>query len=242
MKKFTSFSQYPSANGKYFYTKFFKLHHIDAEYVPLAATVNNIHARISQSVDSGIAGISISMPFKEQIVSSLDWADPAVIDYNSCNTIVVRDYQTFGYNTDIAGVIHVCKYLYPGPVSILGDGVMAKMFHKYLSSTNTTINMYSRKLKNWHDRHDDTSSVINCTGIGTIDSESPLDNVLHRKVVVDLAIKKKKLHQQCVNSNVMYISGIEFYKYQFLKQYSLYTDYEANELDFDKAECEKDGD
>jgi shikimate 5-dehydrogenase len=240
MKQFVSFSKYPSNNGKYFYTNFFKLHNINADYNPLAATEDNILDMIKHAASQKVVGISISMPFKQKVLAILDYAETDVIKYNSCNTIVVVDNKLHGYNTDIEGVIRTSTKIQSKSVAILGDGSMANMYSKYLSNSDITINMYSRRLQNWDDRHDDNAEVvINCTGIGTVDDESPLLSLKNKKLVIDLAIKKKKLYKQCLNNDIDYISGLEFYKHQFFKQFMLYTGVLVNELEFDKIEAEK---
>lgn len=237
MKQFVSFSKYPSNNGKYFYTNFFKLHNINAEYNPLAATEDNILDMIKHAVSQEVLGISISMPFKQKVITMLDYAETDVIKYNSCNTIVVVDSKLHGYNTDIQGVIKTCSYVNFSSVDILGDGAIASMYYKYLLDKNITINMYSRKLKNWDKRNIGTGdAVINCTGVGTINDESPLDTLETRKLVIDLAIKKKELYKQCLQKGIKYISGMEFYKHQFFTQYKLYTGLEVSSSDFDQIE------
>lgn len=237
MKQFVSFSKYPSNNGRYFYTNFFKLHNINADYNPLAATEDNILDMIKHAASQKVVGISISMPFKQKVLAILDYAETNVIKYNSCNTIVVVDNKLHGYNTDIQGVIKTCSYTDSTSIDILGDGAMASMYYKYLLDKNITINMYSRKLRNWDNRNSSTSDVvINCTGVGTINDETPLDTVENRKLVIDLAIKKKELYKQCLQKGIKYISGIEFYKYQFLAQYMLYTELEVSSSDFDQIE------
>lgn len=237
MKQFVSFSKYPSNNGRYFYTNLFKLHNIDAKYTPLTANEDNIFDLIKTAVDQKVSGISISMPFKQQVISLLDYAHSDVIAYNSCNTIVVVNSKLHGYNTDIQGVISTCSYIESDSVDILGDGAMGTMFYKYLLGRNITINMYSRKLENWYKRNTSASSVvINCTGIGTTNDDSPLETLENRKLVIDLAIKKKKLYQQCLLNNVKYISGIDFYKQQFFTQYKLYTGLDVSNSEFDQIE------
>jgi shikimate dehydrogenase len=240
MKQFVSFSKYPSNNGKYFYTNFFKLYNINAEYNPLAATEDNILDMIKHAVSQKVTGISISMPFKQKVIPMLDYAETDVIKYNSCNTIVIRDNKLHGYNTDIEGITNASNYITYQSVAILGDGAMGTMFAKHLSTTtDCTINMYSRKLQNWDKRHDDTDVVINCTSFGTANIDSPLNSITNKKLVIDLAIKKHGLHQQCIEENIRYVSGSEFYKHQFLKQFMLYTGVLVNELEFDKIEAEK---
>jgi shikimate dehydrogenase len=239
MKRFISLSKFPSSNGKYFYTNFFKLYNIEAEYVPLPAADENFEDQIRIAIDSGVSGISVSMPFKHQASFILDYTDSSVSNYNSCNTIVIKDKKLHGYNTDIEGVIQTCTKIQSKSVAILGDGSMANMYSKYLSNRDITINMYSRRLQNWDKRHDDAEVVINCTGIGTVDDESPMISLNNTKLVIDLAIKKKKLYKQCLTNDIEYVSGSEFYKHQFLKQFMLYTGVIVNELKFDKIEAEK---
>lgn len=237
MKQFISFSKYPSNNGKYFYTNFFKLHGINAEYTPLSATENTIFNLIKTAVKQGVSGISISMPFKQKVLAILDYAETDVIKYNSCNTIVVVDNKLHGYNTDIQGVIKTCSYIDSSSFDILGDGAMASMYYRYLLDKNNTINMYSRKLKNWNKRNSSTGEVvINCTGVGTVNDESPLETLDNKKLVIDLAIKKKELYKQCLQKRINYISGMEFYKHQFFTQYKLYTGLDVSSSDFDQIE------
>jgi shikimate 5-dehydrogenase len=180
------------------------------------------------------------MPFKQQASLMLNYCDFSVSNYNSCNTIVIKDKKLYGYNTDIEGVIQTSTKIQSKSVAILGDGAMANMYSKYLSNRDITINMYSRRLQNWDDRHDDNAEVvINCTGIGTVDDESPLLSLKNKKLVIDLAVKKKKLYRQCITDNIAYISGSMFYKHQFFKQFMLYTGVSVNELEFDKIEAKK---
>jgi shikimate 5-dehydrogenase len=133
MKRFISLSKYPSSNGKYFYTNFFKLYNIEAEYVPLPATDENFEDQISTSIDLGVSGISVSMPFKQQASLILDYCDSSVSDYNSCNTIVIKDKKLYGYNTDLGGVIQTSTKIQSKSVAILGDGSMANIYPTEIS-------------------------------------------------------------------------------------------------------------
>jgi shikimate 5-dehydrogenase len=226
MKKYVSISQFPGRQGQYFYTEFFKVNGIAAEYVPLAATIDTFQETLEQS--RNCSGISVSMPFKQKVIKYLDHQDSSVSEYDSCNTIVVADGKFFGYNTDLAGVEDVCKHInHDDKILVLGNGCIGKMFLKYL-----TINKYqkviaiSRSLGNWNERHQPCNVIINCTAIGTVDSSSPLEQLSNQTaLVVDLAIKPGQLAQQA--NQITYISGQKFYQYQFMKQYKLYTGFEV---------------
>jgi shikimate dehydrogenase len=227
MKKYVSISQFPGRQGQYFYTEFFKIDGIAAEYVPLAATVDTFQDTLEQS--RNCSGISISMPFKQKVIKYLDHQDPSVSEYDSCNTIVVAAGKFVGYNTDLAGVEGVCKHInHNDKILVLGNGCIGKMFLRHLA-----VNKYqrviaiSRSLGNWSDRHQSCDVIINCTAIGTVDNTSPLEYLSNQTTsVIDLAVKPGQLAQQA--DQITYISGQEFYQYQFMKQYKLYTGLEVD--------------
>lgn len=217
MKQFWSLSQYPGKTGEHFYNSAFKQFDIDANYraIQCDRMPSDLHVL-------NISGFSISMPYKKQVIELLDDMHPYVYLYSSCNTIVNIDNKLIGYNTDYNGAIGVIKQiqlLTNQPISILGDGAMGNMFKAMLPDST----VYSNKLGNWHDRYNIRGPVINCTALGTISEESPFLSLPNVTVVADLALKSNILQRQCSLANVKYIGGIEFYKYQFMEQFKLYT-------------------
>ena len=235
MKKFYSISQYPGKTGKYFYSSFFNLHKLDNIYIPLGS--ENFHHTFTE-VLSEASGISISMPFKQKVISYLDEKDQNVSEHNSCNTVKIDNKNLIGYNCDLEGVVSLSKYLLPShSISILGDGCMGKMFAKYLAEYKP--NVFSRSLNNWHLRHDNFDVIINCTSLGTSSIESPLNEIPEKtKIVFDLSLRDNNLKKMCFEKTVQYIEGIEFYKAQFLRQYSIYTDINPDPEYFDFI-CQK---
>ena len=226
MKKFISLSQYPGKTGEYFYTEFFKHYNIDATYTPLACA--DVEQSIKDAIEDGVSGISISMPFKRAVTPLLNNRHPYVDLYNSCNTIKIDKGITHGYNADLAGVEHVCKYINKtDKITILGAGAIGSMFIKYLEEEYYgNLNVCARNLGTWNERYKPANIIINCTALGTISDESPymLGQIPpDTRLVIDLAIKNNEFKQQCQNYNIKYVSGREFYRSQFLKQFEIYT-------------------
>jgi len=230
MKKFYSISQYPGKTGKYFYSSFFNFYQLDNIYIPLGS--ENLNDTFSEILNEA-SGISISMPFKQKVISYLNEKDQNVSEYNSCNTVKIDDKKLIGYNCDLEGVVSLSKYLEPNQsISILGNGCMGKMFAKYL--TEYKPNIFSRSLNNWNLRHGNFDVIINCTSLGTSSTESPLDEISEKtKVIFDLSLKDNNLKKMCFEKTIQYIEGIEFYKAQFLKQFSIYTDIDPDSEYFD---------
>lgn len=226
MKKYISLSQYPGKTGQYFYTEFFKYYQIDAVYEPRAC--DNIEQSITTALEENVSGISVSMPFKQTVIKQLHSRSSSVSLYNSCNTIVNDQGLLSGYNADLAGVEYVCKNIkIDDSITILGAGAIGSMFVKYLEDTHyDNLNVCARSLGTWSNRYKPADVVINCTALGTSTEESPykLGQIPpNAMLIIDLAIKDNELKEQCKNYGIKYISGREFYREQFLKQFEIYT-------------------
>ena len=227
MKQFYSLSQYPGKTGIYYYNLFFDKFGIDAAYTALACNPDEFEDTFKQlTSDHTTCGISVSMPYKNAVNYLCDVLDSLAHKYGSCNTVTVNHGHAVGYNCDIYGLMGIISEIsIDDKISILGDGSMGQMFYHYLIENDyTNINMYSRKNNNWHDRHEPANIIINCTSLGTSKEASPLQLIPDKtRCVIDLALRKTILHEQSLEGQVKYISGINFYAYQFLKQFEIYT-------------------
>jgi shikimate dehydrogenase len=237
--KFISLSQYPGRTGEYYYNNMFKLMNIDAEYTALACT--DIKQSIAAAIKQGVRGISISMPYKQQVIPLLDNVGPGVSLYNSCNTIVNNEQGLTGFNCDISGMEHVVKsILRSEKINILGSGAMAHMFTTYLTNMGyNNLNLCSRKSDTWLSRFSASEVIINATGMGTISEESPFaPGQLNpsTRLVIDLAIKPNDLQRQCQDMAIKYISGREFYQHQFMTQFYVYTGQKVEAAQYETLE------
>ncbi len=80
--------------------------------------------------DIPIAGLSITMPYKEQMLKHLDKSDPWTTKVGACNTLVRgQDGKLFGFNTDVNGVVRPLEIrmrLQGAKVLVLGAGGAAR--------------------------------------------------------------------------------------------------------------------
>lgn len=227
--KYYSVSQYPGNTGQYYYTYFFAKHNIDAIYTPLGCTTDNFEELMNSLLDDpDTAGISISMPYKRNVIEYVTKRngnhDHSVIQYALANTVVVNPKLTT-YNCDLQGVIEVTKHLpVDSKISILGNGAMGKMFNDYLiESKYKNVMMYSRSMGNWNERYDEADVVINCTNVGTVTRDSPIERIPKlTKTVIDLSVLPGTLETLSVGQ-CDYISGLNFYHHQFIEQFYRYT-------------------
>lgn len=72
----------------------------------------------------GCIGANVTVPYKEEAFSLVDWLDPSVRELGVVNTVVFRGGAACGYNTDVAGVRGAIRLLAPKEKSalLLGAG------------------------------------------------------------------------------------------------------------------------
>jgi 3-dehydroquinate dehydratase/shikimate dehydrogenase len=63
-----------------------------------------VHPR-SRELDWNLRGFSVTAPHKSDVMNCFDWIDPAAMAIGAVNTILIRQDELFGYNTDAAAFI-----------------------------------------------------------------------------------------------------------------------------------------
>lgn len=105
---------------------------IDARYELFEIRPKELQQAFKQLVKEGVCGFNVTIPHKEDIISSLDQIHPEAELIGAVNTIKVEeDRTTKGFNTDGPGFItHLTEVVGVNPqgkrISILGAGGAAK--------------------------------------------------------------------------------------------------------------------
>jgi len=88
----------------------FKYAHLNGVYVPLE--VRNLAQFFKRMVDLRtrelnwkLRGLSITAPYKVEVMDHLDWIDPRAKAIGAVNTVLLENEQLLGYNTDADGLI-----------------------------------------------------------------------------------------------------------------------------------------
>lgn len=232
--EFYSISSHPGKTGTWFYSRFFSLHGLNHTYHALGG--DSIENAIKSFRDNRSArGLSVSMPFKKEVISHLDEISSECSDHGICNTVIKENERLVGHNCDHQGALHVRSIVPENHrVTILGNGAIGTMLSRVLEKSSPLI--FSPSLGNWNDRHQETEVVINATAVGTKCGGSPIEFIPHgTRLVVDLAIRPGSLKEQCDAKGIPYVGGLEFYRYQLALQYKLYTGIEIDSRDLDEA-------
>lgn len=113
-----------------FFNTVFGIENIDAVYVPFPT--EDVHPFLQLADELGLTGISVTVPHKEAVLSSLVHVSDEVRSIGACNTMVYRPNGWMGYNTDALGFSGSLldfmgkKNLKGSRITIVGAGGVAK--------------------------------------------------------------------------------------------------------------------
>ena len=245
---FLSCSSSPGNFGATLYNYFFEKYNINSIYLPRHC--ENPDEMIASIKTLNCLGCSVSMPLKNKVIPFLDeLSDDAKIS-QSVNTIINRNGWTTGHNTDIYGVTKVLQNIKVKKVIIYGSGsvvdsivVALKSFNVDLISINSRNALMAAEKSRFHNINllEDIRSIsthydllINATP-ATYDGDLRVlfDNA---SMIFDLVVSsiETDIISAAKNSGKSFFSGIEMTKYQFQKQFFIYTgiEIEIKEIDY----------
>lgn len=137
-------------------------------------------------------GLNVTIPYKQTVIPLCDEVDPRALSIGAVNTIVNRDGQLIGYNTDIDGFRYMAKRagvnLSGKKVLILGSGGTSRTVQAAARELNAAeIIVISRDGENNYEnisRHNDAEIIINTTPVGMYPNcgESPVDLTLFPRI------------------------------------------------------------
>jgi len=222
----------------------FRRENVNAVYVAL-------HARslddILQCVhELPISGVSVTMPYKEEIIKHLDGVDALIEQVGACNTVVrAQTGKLFGFNTDVAGVMGPLEQrvnLRGAKVLVIGAGGGARaavfgakargadvfILNRTPASAQKLANQAKAKYINRNDLKKYTFDVIvNATPIGMNgDRNSPLsDKEIHTKYLLDMVYTEPEtpLVKFARSQGAHIIPGTEMFVAQGVRQFEIWT-------------------
>jgi shikimate dehydrogenase len=222
-------------------------------YVPLHT--DDLEAALEGIRGMRIDGLSVTIPFKEQVMKLLDEIDPVALKIGAVNTVVARrdghSAHLYGTNTDWLGSNRALAdhiELAGSRAVILGSGGAARAVGFGLLEAGAEVEIKSRnEVKGgalaeqlgaaWSplDRAPlkDAQILINATSVGMEpeDGVSPLASELLSGygVVMDIvyAPLQTRLLKEAVEHGCVAVNGLEMLLYQGVAQFELWTGLEA---------------
>ncbi len=97
--------------------------------------------------ESGLEGLSVTIPYKEQVIPYLDALDPACAQIGAVNCIRIRDGRKIGFNTDYLGFKHSLQSWLGTEIPnalVLGTGGASKAVQQALRDLEVPYRIVSR--------------------------------------------------------------------------------------------------
>ena len=133
-----------SFSQKYFTEKFGREQLVACSYANFP--LQGIDEISSVLADPELAGLNVTIPYKEQVIPFLDWKDSVVQEIGACNCIRVQEGKLMGYNTDVTGfeISLLKKWRGQRKALVLGTGGAAKAVVYVLGLRGIEYRMVSR--------------------------------------------------------------------------------------------------
>jgi 3-dehydroquinate dehydratase/shikimate dehydrogenase len=181
----------------------FRAARLDAVYLPLAAA--DFEDFTAFADQAGIAGASITAPFKVDAFERADECDPVSRRIHAVNTLRREGARWLGFNTDVTGFLTPLQSVMPLPgtrATILGAGGAARSVSVALASAGVEVTIAARRVEQarevaaltgaatsqWPPAPASWDLLVNATPLGTVprQDQSPLpdDYPFHRGGVV----------------------------------------------------------
>ncbi len=196
--------------------------------------------------DIPIRGLSITMPYKQDIVDALDNSDALTKQIGACNTVVrAADGKLYGFNTDVAGVVVPLEqrmHLAGARILIVGAGGVARAAAFGLKNKGAEVFLTNRTaekgqtlarqakvkyLKRAEVAKQSFDVIINATPVGMNgNKQSPLEEKeLNTKYVFDLVYTpaETRLIKMAVAKGLQVIPGLEMFVQQGARQFEIWT-------------------
>ena len=222
----------------------FRRENVNAVFVTL-------HARKIQDLltcvrEIPISGLSVTMPYKTEILDHLDNTDPLTAKVGACNTVVRgQESKLYGFNTDIAGVLRPLEQrlaLAGAKVLIIGAGGAARAAIFGLKERGAEVYIlnrtaakaqklarraHARFIRRPDVRKTQFDVILNATpvGMGTGKDSVLKDVEINARFVMDMVYDPTdtKLLKLASLRGAQVINGLEMFTNQAARQFEIWT-------------------
>ena len=206
---------------------------VNAVYLPLhAKTMKDLMQCVS---GIPLHGMSITMPYKQSILTHLDNTDAHTTKVGACNTVVRgQEGKLYGFNTDVAGVLRPLEQrITIDKAKVLVLGLKERGAEVWvLNRTSAKGQKLARQAKAHSIKRADLRKVafdviINATPVGMGNTrDCPLkDQEIQARVVFDMVYDPVETHllQVARAKGIAVIPGIEMFVQQAARQFEIWT-------------------
>ncbi|MBF0398585.1 MAG: shikimate dehydrogenase [Desulfobacterales bacterium] len=216
--------------------------------VYIAFQVKDISRAISGIRALGIKGVSVTIPHKVKVMEYLDYIDDEAIKIGAVNTIINREGELWGYNSDYIGANRAILEktgIKDKDVLIIGAGGAARAIGYGIIKEGGKVTILNRSKEKGENLAKDIGAnffypltdvnnikchiLINTTSIGMVPDiqKTPFDksNLQKEMVVMDIVYNplQTRLLKEASDIGCTIIDGISMFVYQGVFQFELWT-------------------
>jgi 3-dehydroquinate dehydratase/shikimate dehydrogenase len=235
------------------HTTAFRSLDIDAAYMPFEVEERSLGGTILALRAIGLRGANVTIPYKERIMQYIDGMDDAAQSIGAVNTILNKDGELVGYNTDVSGLIDALKAagvrLDGADALVIGAGGAARAAVYGLLRHNARVTVAGRTksralalrrhlgapgiglvdLKAVKSAMEHANLVINCTPVGMRGFRSravvPAEHLRRDMAVMDMVYNpvRTPLLSAAERKGAKTISGMEMFIRQGMASFRIWT-------------------
>ncbi|MGH9468341.1 MAG: shikimate dehydrogenase [Terriglobales bacterium] len=217
---------------------------MNAVYLPLLSRKPSEVLELAAEVP--LQGISVTHPYKSEILALLERVDPLGAAVGAVNTIVRSQGKFYGYNTDVAGVLEPLGQALPlrgAKILVLGAGGAARAAVFGLRSQGAHVSIFNRSrpraealakaakakvVKRADLKKLEWQAIVHATPVGQYPNEREsllASDEIHAPVVFDLVYnpRETELLRRAQAAGAQTISGAEMLVVQGARQFELWT-------------------
>lgn len=229
------------SNSPNIFNKFFEINNNNARYFRLAA--DSAQEAITLYKELELSGMSVTAPFKTDIMQYLDEIDELAKNIGSVNTIITKNNKLIGYNTDYYGIINSLPSTKNKNALVLGAGGAAKAVVYSLDKNGANITVANRTVANaeklankFNADYIDTSDIKNIINtidiiVNTVPNKIKFveDNLLQSKHIILDAIYNNSVYKAIAQQkSIKFIDGKQWLLNQAIPAYKLFLNQDIN--------------
>ena len=235
----------------------FRRESVNAIMVPLKA--RSLDDLLTVVRDLPVAGVAVTMPFKQEVLPHLANMDPLTARIGACNTLRTgADGKLYGFNTDVAGVVRPLERrmrLKGARIAVLGAGGAARAAVFGLveqgaevfvvNRTHENAVALARKAKAKALKHEQFAKsrfdvLINTTPCGMTGVKPALpikENELNAALVFDMVYNplETPLIKLAKSRGLHVVTGLEMFVQQGARQFEIWTGKPAPEAEMQRV-------
>ena len=195
----------------------FEKHSIDGVYLPFCVEDTELQQAVEGLKALGSGGFNVTVPFKSRILPYIDVLDDFANEVGAVNTVVIKDGQLYGYNTDgpgfVKGLLSLTERIEGKNVMIIGAGGAARGIYFALAQSGVAqLDLANRTVSSAEQLLADYRGTIRSKAMSLVEAERSLGqyDIVIQTTSVGLAngnaspLSLEELNQNAIVCDIIY--------------------------------------